>query len=161
MTVGLWTLFNLIFAHASINGVSMQPTLTQDQNLLISRVHYLFGDIQYGDIIVFRPPEGRGERRLVKRVIGLPGDEITMDDNRVYVNGAALDEPYWADANRPCRTCRNDYTWVIGSDEYFLMGDNRNESTDSRSFGAIPRDRIVGKVILRYYPFDALRWFGG
>jgi signal peptidase I len=129
----------------------MQPNLWTGQILLVSRIHYLMGSIQYGDVAVFLPP-GESEM-LVKRVIGLPGDVIEVRDRQVYRNGILLDEPYFI--NRPCDLAHcPDRVWELGEDEYFLMGDNRNHSRDSRAFGPVTHDRIVGKAILRYWPIN-------
>jgi len=150
----------LALPRSSIDGPSMQPTLWAGDHLLISRVNYLMGDPQYGDIAVF----DRNDEMLIKRVIGVPGDTIeirqtiTTDANGVEVrgadvirNGEVLDEPYFI--NRPCNNCR-DNTWVLGEDEYFMMGDNRNHSNDSRAFGPVSREKIVGRAIFRYLPFN-------
>jgi signal peptidase I len=120
--------------------------------LLISRVDYLFGDPQFLDIAVFDPPDASDDM-LIKRVIGVPGDVIEIRDLLVYRNGELLEEPYFV--NKPCELskCRNQ-TWTLGEDEYFMMGDNRNHSRDSREFDQITRDRIVGKALWRYLPLD-------
>jgi signal peptidase I len=153
----------LALPRSSIDGPSMEPTLWRENHLLISRISYLINDPQHGDIAVFDAPDIK-EEMLIKRVIGVPGDIIeirqitTTDENGVqergadiYRNGVVLDEPYFI--NRPCRNCR-DNIWVLGEDEYFMMGDNRNHSNDSRAFGPIKREKIVGQAIFRYLPFD-------
>lgn len=142
------------FPRSSIDGPSMQPTLWTGQHLLVSRLHYLFGPIQHGDIAVFDPPGQDGDM-LIKRVIGVPGDIIEVRDQLVYRNGELLDEPYFV--NRPCTVYMcPDNTWQLGEDEYFMMGDNRNRSNDSRRFGVVDRSAIVGKSLFRYYPFDEI-----
>lgn len=142
----------MAFPRSSIDGPSMEPTLFTGQNLLISRLHYLFGDIQRGDIAVFDPPNAK-EEMLIKRVIGIPGDTIEMRNQEVYLNGEKLNEPYFV--NAPCMAMHcPDETWTLGPDEYFFMGDNRNRSNDSRAFNQITRDRIVGKALFRYWPPD-------
>jgi signal peptidase I len=142
-------LSELALPRSSIDGPSMQPTLFAGQHLLISRINYLFGDPQRGDIAVFDPPDEKTEM-LIKRVIGIPGDTLEIRNNEVYRNGELLDEPYFV--NTPCR-CRDD-SWTLEADEYFMMGDNRNQSNDSRAFGPITRERIVGKAIWRHWPPD-------
>jgi signal peptidase I len=159
-------LSELALPRSSIDGPSMQPTLFAGQHLLISRLHYLFSDPQRGDIAVFDPPERdplpEKAEMLIKRVIGVPGDtvelrptQVTIDgqqrsDSELYINGELVEEPYFI--NRPCNNCNG--TWVLGPDEYFMMGDNRNQSNDSRAFDQIPRDRIVGKAIWRHWPVE-------
>lgn len=142
----------LALPRSSIDGPSMEPTLFTGQNLLISRLDYLFGEIKRGDIAVFDPPNAK-EEMLIKRVIGIPGDTVEMRDQEVYLNGEKLDEPYFV--NTPCTPidCPNN-SWTLGPNEYFFMGDNRNRSNDSRAFGPITRDRIVGRAVFRYWPLD-------
>lgn len=145
-------LSEIAFPRSSISGPSMQPNLWAGQHLLISRVDYLFGDPQFLDIAVFDPPDASDDM-LIKRVIGVPGDIIEIRDLLVYRNGVLLEEPYFV--NKPCEPvkCPN-RTWTLGEDEYFMMGDNRNHSNDSRAFGPISRERIVGKALWRYLPLD-------
>lgn len=155
-------LSELAMPRSSISGPSMQPTLFAGQHLLISRAHYLFGDPKYGDIAVFDNPHDNSDEMLIKRVIGTPGDTLELREEPVleadgqeaidmvlYINGQRTEEPYFI--NRPCRG-RCSGTWTLGPDEYFMMGDNRNQSNDSRAFGEIPRENIVGKAIWRHWP---------
>lgn len=156
-------LSELALPRSSISGQSMEPTLFGGQQLLISRVHYLIGDPQHGDIAVFDNPNDGKDDILIKRVIGVPGDTvelrkepITIDgeeivDSVLYINGERLDEPYFV--NRPCgKDCEG--RWTLGPDEYLFFGDNRNRSNDSRNFDAIPRENIIGKAIWRHWPPD-------
>lgn len=160
----------LIFAElalprSAISGQSMEPTLFHGQHLLISRVHYLIGDPQRGDIAVFDNPNDNNNDMLIKRVIGIPGDTLEFRqesvfqadgrlaaDSVLYINGQRIEEPYFV--NRPCSTiCAG--TWTLGPEEYFMAGDNRNHSNDSRNtveVGPIPRENIVGKAIWRHLP---------
>ncbi|MEO0561185.1 MAG: signal peptidase I [Chloroflexota bacterium] len=146
--VAMVALVNLSTARAVVDGPSMEPTLYTSQFLLISRLHYLFGDVQHGDIAVFFPP-GEDER-LIKRVIGVPGDTIEIRDRLVYRNGDLLEEPYFV--NTPCTSRCSDETWVLAANEYFFMGDNRNRSRDSRVFDQVPKENIIGRAVLRYLP---------
>jgi len=142
----------LALPRSSIDGPSMEPTLFTGQNLLISRLDYLFGEIKRGDIAVFDPPNAK-EEMLIKRVIGIPGDTIELRNQEVYLNGEKLNEPYFV--NAPCTPIDcPDNSWTLGPNEYFFMGDYRNRSNDSRAFGPITRDRIVGKAVFRYWPLD-------
>jgi signal peptidase I len=154
-------LSELALPRSSISGQSMEPTLFGGQQLLISRVHYLIGDPQRGDIAVFDNPHDDNNDILIKRVIGIPGDTVELRrepvaldgeeiiDSVLYVNGERLDEPYFV--NRPCRIkCVG--SWTLGQDEYLFFGDNRNRSNDSREFNAVLRENIIGKAIWRHWP---------
>jgi len=154
--VAMVALVNLSTARAVVDGPSMEPTLHTGQFLLISRLHYLFGDIHHGDIAVFFPP-GEDDR-LIKRVIGTPGDTIEIRDRLVYRNGEQLEEPYFI--NTPCTSRCSDATWTLGAGEYFFMGDNRNRSRDSRAFDPVPKENIIGRAIVRYLPPQDFRLFG-
>jgi signal peptidase I len=153
--IAIYALAELAIPRSNIDGPSMQPNLWAGQYLVISRVAYLFSDPQRGDIAVFqRPDYDEKQPRLIKRVIGLPGDTVEIRDKLVYVNGKQLDEPYFI--NKPCNRSCEDNTWALGQDQYFMMGDNRNNSTDSRSFGPIDRSAIVGRAVFRYWPLTEI-----
>ncbi len=145
----IYALVNLSTVRFVVRGSSMEPTFRDDQLLLISRMNYLLADPQRGDIVVFHYPNAPTED-YIKRVIGLPGETVEIRDREVYVNGVQLNEPY---INEPCNqySCQ-DKIFELGSDEYFVMGDNRNRSSDSRSFNGVKRQFIVGEVVIRYWP---------
>jgi signal peptidase I len=145
----IYALVNLATARFVVEGRSMQPNFTDDQFLIVSRVNYMFGQPERGDIIVFHYPRNV-EQDYIKRVIGLPGETVELRGQQIYINGEPLDEPY---INEPCeaRLC-GDESWVLGADEYFVMGDNRNHSQDSRVFGPVSEQFIVGEALLRYWP---------
>jgi signal peptidase I len=145
----IYALVNLTTVRFIVEGPSMQPNFLDDQFLIVSRVNYLVGDPERGDIIVFHFP-GNIEEDYIKRVIGVPGDVVEIINANVVVNGEPLNEPYINEVCRPDR-CR-DNTWELTSDEYFVMGDNRNRSSDSRDFGPVQREFIVGEVLVRYWP---------
>jgi signal peptidase I len=152
--LSVYALAEMAIPRSNIDGPSMQPNLHAGQYLIISRLDYLFGEPQRGDVAVFQAPgSDDDEPRLIKRVIGLPGDTVEIRDTEVYVNGEKLDEPYFI--NRPCNPskCPNE-TWTLGPSQYFMMGDNRNNSRDSRAFGPIQRSAIVGRAVFRYLPLS-------
>ncbi len=134
-----------------IEGRSMLPNFHDGERLIVTRLTYLFGKPSRGDIVIFNAPNARpNDPPLIKRVIGLPGDTVAIRDTRVYVNHTLLDEPY---INEPCNptSCPDD-EWLLGADEYFVMGDNRNNSRDSRRFGPIHFNQLIGEAFLRYWP---------
>lgn len=147
----IYALVNLLTVRFVVDGPSMEPNFETGQFLIVSRLHYILGDPQRGDIAVFHFP-GNPDDDYIKRVIGIPGDQVEIRDTLVYVNGVQLNETY---INEPClpSRCENE-TWVLGEGEYFFMGDNRNRSSDSRSFGVVNREYIVGEVLLRYWPLS-------
>jgi signal peptidase I len=145
----IYALVNLSTVRFIVEGASMQPTFHDDQFLIVSRINYLLMDAERGDIVVFHNPSGP-EDDYIKRVIGLPGEVVEIRDTLVYIDGDALNEPY---INEPCepRSCP-DKMWELAADQYFVMGDNRNHSKDSRVIGPVVREYIVGEVLIRYWP---------
>ncbi|RME85818.1 MAG: signal peptidase I [Caldilineae bacterium] len=140
-------LIHLFLAQATrVEGYSMEPTLYGHQRLVIEKISYHLHPPHRGDIVVLRVP-GYGQDMLIKRVIGLPGETIEIKDGVVFINGQILPEPYLDGSARG-----NYPSTLIPPDYYFVMGDNRNNSNDSRSFGPVPRDAIVGRAWLRYWP---------
>ncbi len=145
----IYALVNLATVRFIVQGPSMEPNFETGQFLIVSRVNYLIGEPTYGDVVVFHYP-GNPDEDYIKRVIGLPGDMVEIRDTLVYVNDALQEEPY---INEPCSAGRcSDNVWELGPDEYFMMGDNRNRSSDSRAFGPVLREHIVGEVLIRYWP---------
>ncbi|PJF28909.1 MAG: signal peptidase I [Phototrophicales bacterium] len=152
--IAVFTLLQLALPRSEVHGRSMEPTFVEGQRLIISRINYMLGDPQRGDIVVFNSPQARDDDpSLIKRVIGLPGELVEIRDREVYINGERLDEPY---IKEPCtRQCR-DRQWQLANDEYFVMGDNRNVSNDSRAFGPIKHSAIIGEALFRYWPLNAI-----
>lgn len=145
----IYAFVNLASARFVVEGDSMQPNFHTGQFLIVSRAHYLLGEPARGDVVVFHYPlDPRSD--FVKRVIGLPGETVTLRGGQVYVNDQALDEPYIREACTP-QNCP-DTAWPVGEHQYFVMGDNRNESRDSRAFGPVDRAYLVGQAVLRYWP---------
>ncbi len=152
--IAVFTLLQLALPRSEVHGRSMEPTFVEGQRLIISRVNYMVGEPQRGDIVVFNSPQSDSDDpSLIKRIIGLPGELVEIRDREVYINGERLDEPY---IKEPCtRQCR-DRQWQLADDEYFVMGDNRNVSNDSRAFGPIKHSAIIGEALFRYWPLNAI-----
>ena len=140
---------SFIFRHSVVVGASMENTLFEGERLLISDLFY---EPDYGDIIVFQDPSTNVEGAIVKRVIGLPGDRIEIRKNgSIFRNGKLLIEEYiYIDG----KNYQENQVVIVPEGEYFVMGDHRNNSDDSRTFGTIKEESILGRVLLRFYPFD-------
>ena len=145
----IYALVNLATVRFIVQGSSMVPSFEEDQFLIVSRMNYLLGQPDRGDIVVFHNPDDPTED-FIKRVIGLPGETIEIRDAQVFVNDEVLDEPYIKEQCSPS-SCNN-RIWQLEPDEYFVMGDNRNGSKDSRSFGPVMYNHLVGEVVVRYWP---------
>jgi signal peptidase I len=129
-----------------VDGTSMEPTLHSGQRLVIEKVSYHFAAPGRGEVVVLKIP-GREEAALIKRVVATAGDVIAIRNGRVYLNGAVLDEPYLS------QFTPGDLPSTVVPDGYiFVLGDNRGASNDSRTFGMIPTDHLVGRAILSYWP---------
>lgn len=129
-----------------VDGTSMEPTLHSGQRLVIEKVSYHFAAPGRGEVVVLKIP-GREEAALIKRVVATAGDVIAIRNGRVYLNGAVLLEPYLS------QFTPGDLPSTVVPDGYiFVLGDNRGASNDSRTFGMIPTDHLVGRAILSYWP---------
>ncbi len=143
-----------------VSGASMEPTFNNGQYLIVDELSYRFTGPARGDVIIFRPPQSPREF-YIKRIIGLPGEIVSINGNIVTVakkDGSTLSisEPYVVNHGNGSA---KDYALKDG--EYFVMGDNRPESSDSRVWGALPRDNIVGRAFIRLLPIDSLSFFPG
>ena len=150
-----------LFEFAFVKGNSMKPTLLGGEALFVSTLSYKIGEPQRHDIVICRFP-GRMMRRFkhipqhfVKRVIGLPGETIEIVEGVVHINGQPLNEPYLSPAHAKFKTNRGPVT--LGADEYYVMGDNRDNSNDSRRIGPINRSMIIGKVKKVLFPLNRIR----
>jgi signal peptidase I len=134
---------------------SMQHTLEQGQYVLVDKLTPRFGSYQRGDIVVFNSPEG-GPVPFIKRVIGVPGDRVEIRDGSVFVNDVELTEPYIFDGDDTQPTGEQT-SYTVPADALFVMGDHRGNSTDSRVFGPVEREKVIGRAVLRYWPIDTLQ----
>lgn len=148
LTLFIFWIVNTATGRYRVQGHSMLPTLHEGEYLIINKLSYYLDEPRRGDIIVLHFPRDRS-REYIKRVIGLPGDEIEISDSTVRVNGVPLEEPY-INGTAAYRSA----TWTVPQGHYFVMGDNRNNSSDSRSWSFLPRDDIVGKAWLIYWQIE-------
>lgn len=145
LSVALFFGINAITARVLVDGFSMRPTLDNGEYVLVNKMAFRSSLPEYGDIIVFHFPVDPNQD-FIKRVIGLPGDEIVIRDSKVIVNDYSLDEPYIAAS--PLYVGQ----WVVPEGQLFVLGDNRNNSSDSHSWGSVPMENVVGKAIIVYWP---------
>jgi signal peptidase I len=131
----------------------MMPSFRSGDHVLLSRAAYSKGSPARGDVVIVRDPRDL-HRRSLKRVVGLPGEAVRLFDGMLLIEGAHLEEAYLG--GLPASLGLGDTSWNLGDDEWFVMGDNRARSTDSREFGPISLGRVVGKVWFRLWPLS--RW---
>lgn len=137
-----------------VQGASMTPNFFSGDYVLVDKVSYYFRTLHRGEVIVFRNPEDESEY-FIKRVIGLPGEEVVVSGGEVYIDGRSLREDYLPKD----QSSSGEADFILAEDEYFVMGDNRLQSRDSRSWGALSEDEVVGLVRLRFWPPDELSVF--
>ncbi|MCY4525992.1 MAG: signal peptidase I [Anaerolineaceae bacterium] len=160
LMVMIYALVDMASVRFYVDGPSMEPTLVSDQRVIVSRVHYFLPEPRRGQIAVFQSPDRPGiDPPLIKRIIGLPGETVTLSGGQFLINGHTLNEPYVTGDCLPSRC--PDKEWVLSGSEYFLVGDNRNRSRDSRSFGPIDRSMLVGEAVFRYWPPNDLTFLSG
>jgi signal peptidase I len=149
MVVSVLIIF-FLYQPVIVEGTSMLPMLEDQDRLIINKLAYRVGDIQRGNVVVFLYPHNH-EKSYIKRVIALPGDSVRIDHGQVFVNGKKVAEPYV-----PARfeDDRSQAEMTVPAHEYFVMGDHRSISSDSRDFGPVDRDLIYGKAAFVYWPMD-------
>ena len=145
LSVLLFLGINAVSARIRVDGFSMEPTMHNGEFVLVNKMAYKLGSPNIGDVIVFRYPRDPAQE-YIKRVIGLPGDQIKVLNGLVYVNGKPLSEPYIA--SKPAYQTE----WTVPQDSLFVLGDNRNNSSDSHSWGPLPLENVVGKALVVYWP---------
>jgi len=147
LSLVLFLAINAISERIRVESISMQPTLYPGDYVIVNKLAYRFkGTPNRGDVIVFRYPPNPEAIPYIKRVIGLPGDQIHIGDGKVYVNGQAVVEPYLV------VTTNRGGDWTVPAGQIFVMGDNRNNSSDSRSWGFVPLENIIGRAEVIYLP---------
>lgn len=148
LTLIIFLVIHFTVQNYMVEGTSMRPSLNNNQFVLVNKLAYLFHAPERGDVIVFHWPTDT-TKDLIKRVIGLPGDTIVTTIDTVQVNGVVLKEPYISAQVNP-----GGKTWVVPTNDYFVLGDNRPVSDDSRDWGYVPRSYIIGKAVLVYWPVN-------
>jgi signal peptidase I len=146
----LYFAIDAVFARVRVENISMEHTLMPGDVLVVNKLAYKLGNYHTGDIITFHNPAFEKED-YIKRLIGKPGDEVVVTDGKVYVNGVELNENYIA--------APPDYEgdWTVPDDAVFVLGDNRNQSSDSHSWGFVPLKDVVGRALFVYWPWNAIK----
>jgi signal peptidase I len=145
LSVVLFFLINAVSARIKIDGSSMEPNLHHGEFVIVSKINYRLGEPERGDVVVFDFPRNITEE-YIKRIIGLPGDEVKIEDGKVYINDVFWSEPYVETA------ARYEGEWVVPEDSLFVLGDNRNNSSDSHNWGMVPLENVIGEALLVYWP---------
>lgn len=146
----LYFLIDTFVARVRVDNISMEPTLQPGEFLLVDRAVFRLDDLKTGDIVVFHYPLNP-EEDYIKRVIGVPGDHVKVVQGEVFVNDTRLEEPYLLSVTA------YEGDWVIPEDSFFVLGDNRNQSFDSHSWGFVPRENLIGRAFFIYWPINEIK----
>ncbi|HEX6508535.1 MAG TPA: signal peptidase I [Chloroflexota bacterium] len=157
LTIAIFLVVRVALQNFKVEGESMTPNLQNGEYILVNKVDYMLHAPHRGDIIVFRAvPAGQPDKDFIKRVIGLPGETVAVHNDAVFINNHKLTEPYIDAAHRPT------YTFgpaVVPKNDYFVLGDNRNDSQDSHLWRWLPKQYIIGKAWISYWPPKELHVF--
>ena len=145
LSVVLFFLINAVSARIKIDGSSMEPNLHHGEFVIVSKINYRFGEPERGDVVVFDFPRNITQE-YIKRIIGLPGEQIRIEGGKVFINGVLLTEPYLK------MEPRYEGEWVVPESTLFVLGDNRNNSSDSHTWGIVPMENVIGEALLIYWP---------
>ena len=148
LTIVIYAILSTFIGRFKVLSVSMEPNLYEGQYLLISKQTHKIWPLKRGDVIVFHFPRNP-KKNYIKRVIGLPGEKVELRNGKLYINGQFTPEPWIAEQPRGNFAQRQ-----IGENEYFVMGDNRNNSSDSRAWGSVSSQHIIGKALFCYWPVE-------
>lgn len=146
----LYFIIDSVIGRDRVQKISMEPTLIKGDILLVNKIAYKLADFKYGQIITFHYPLDP-EMDYVKRVIGLPGDEVEVKEKQIWVNGKQLYEPYIS------APPEYEGVWEVPEGQLFVLGDNRNPSADSHVWGFVPEENVIGKALAIYWPLNRLR----
>lgn len=146
----MFVIINALTSRVQVLNISMLPTLNPGELILVNKMAYKLGEARHGDVIIFHAPNNPSED-YIKRVIGIPGDKIVIENSSVTVNGVKLVEPYIS--------AEPTYygTWTVPEKSLFVLGDNRNSSSDSHAWGFVPLDQVVGKALFVYWPLNKMQ----
>lgn len=140
-----------------VDGLSMEPNFHDKNYLITEKVSYKLANPQRGDVVIFNPPDAPNVN-YIKRIIGLPGETVEVNNGEIYINSSKLIEPYLADGTKSQTVGGKAMKVVLKENEYFVMGDNRDHSRDSREIGPVPKSNIISKTWLVLFPLDNIKF---
>jgi len=141
-----------------VEGLSMEQSFQNNDYLITEKISYELRAPKRGEVIIFHPPDNPSVN-YIKRIVGLPGDTVEIKNGSVYINNSKLSEPYLKSNEETLSSQKNTYSMTLKDDEYFVFGDNRNHSRDSREIGAVPKSNIVSRVWFRLLPVNKFKAF--
>lgn len=151
MAILLYFAIDFCIGRFRVENVSMETTFHEGQLVMVNKLNYRFSEPERGDVVIFHSPVDP-KKDYIKRMIGLPGDHIEIDKNgQLFINGEQIDEPWLHEQ------ILYSGEWDIAEDEYFVLGDNRNHSSDSHVWGPVPRKNLIGNAFFRYWPLNKIR----
>lgn len=150
MALILYFLIDLVLGRVRVENISMEPTLMPGEFIMVNKMAYRYGSYHRGDVVIFHYPRNPAED-YIKRVIGLPGDDIVIGNGKVLVNNMELKEVYIS------AEPQYNGSWKVPDGQIFVLGDNRNQSSDSHSWGFVPFDLVVGRALAVYWPLENLK----
>ncbi len=147
LAVVLYFAIDFCIGRFRVENVSMETTFTEGELVMVNKLNYKFSEPRRGDVVIFHAPTEPG-KDYIKRLIGLPGDHIEIKDSQLYINGEAVEEPWLHEA------IEYEGEWDVPEGQYFVLGDNRNHSSDSHVWGSVPRKNLIGNAFFRYWPLS-------
>lgn len=146
---------NFLFQPFVVDGQSMEPNFVNEEYILVNRLTYRFNVPKRGDVVVFQAPN-TPKYDYIKRIIGLPGENVKIKNQKIYINGHQIEENYLDTSMQTYLESKKNFTLEVdlNSNEYFVLGDNRNHSSDSREWGTLPKGNIIGKAWVSIYPWN-------
>lgn len=150
MAVVLYVAIDFCIGRFRVENISMETTFTEGELVMVNKLNYKFSEPQRGDVVIFHSPVDEG-KDYIKRMIGLPGDHIRVHDGTLFINGEKIEEPWLHE------TIEYNGDWDVGENEYFVLGDNRNHSSDSHVWGGVPRKNLIGNAFFVYWPLNHIR----
>lgn len=147
LAVVLYIAIDFCIGRFRVENISMETTFTEGDIVMVNKLNYKFSEPRRGDVVIFHAPTEPG-KDYIKRMIGLPGDHIEIKDSKLYINGEEIEEPWLHEA------ITYEGEWDVPEGQYFVLGDNRNHSSDSHIWGCVPRENLIGNAFFRYWPLN-------